>query len=408
MTPFLDGEQLLEDLETLNQFGAEPGPGLNRVAFSPADQQGRAWVAAQMQKVGMTVQTDAAGNTIGTYPGTATDLKPIALGSHTDTVPQGGRFDGALGVLAALACVRALHETGQRLRHPVEVINFVAEEATMGGATLGSRAMAGLLEPTMVKQLAWDGVPVAAHLRGAHIDPTSLTNAARPPGSLSAYLELHIEQGSRLEQAEMPIGLVEGIVGIRRYSVTFAGYANHAGTTPMNNRQDALVMAAPFITAVREVAVAHGIVGTIGIFRIEPGAPNIIPGQAYLEFEIRGLDEAILDGAEAELSQFAQQHGGQFQGLVSKQSVTSAPHLLEALAAACHTLELPYQRLASGAGHDAMCIAQIAPQAMVFVPSQKGVSHSPDEHTLPEHCINGARVLLATLLELDTVSEEKL
>lgn len=405
MTPFLDGEQLLEDLAALNQFGAEPGPGLNRVAFSPADQQGRVWVAQQMQKVGMTVRTDAAGNTIGTYPGTEPTLKPIALGSHTDTVPQGGRFDGVLGVLAALACVRALHQAGQRLRHPVEVINFVAEEATMGGATLGSRVMAGLFDPAMVNQLAWDGVPLAEHLRGAKIDPTLITNAKRPVGSLSTYLELHIEQGSRLEQADIPIGIVEGIVGIRRYSVTFAGYANHAGTTPMSSRQDALVMAAPFITAVRDVAVAHGIVGTVGVFRIQPGAPNIIPGQAYLEFEIRGLAEAILDEAEAELSHFAQKNGGQFRFLVAKESVTSAPHLIEVLTVACQSLGLSYQRLASGAGHDAMCIAQIAPQAMIFVPSQKGVSHSPDEYTLSEHCIAGAQVLLAALLALDARQE---
>lgn len=401
MIPFFDGEQLLEDLQTLAQFGAEPGPGLNRVAFSPADQAARAWLEDKMRTLGMTVRTDQMGNSIGLYPGTDPTLQPIALGSHTDTVPQGGRYDGALGVLAGLACVRALAEAKIQLRHPIEVINFVAEEATMGGATLGSRAMSGLLEPEVIGQLAWDGRPVAEHLRGAGIDPATITQARREPGSLSAYLELHIEQGGTLEADQVAIGVVEGIVGIRRYNATFTGQANHAGTTPMALRRDALVMAAPFILAVREAAVAHQIVGTIGILRLQPGAPNIIPGQVYLEFEIRGLDEAVLDIAEAELFRQAESYGGQMGRLVSKHSVTSEPQFIEALISACKTLDLSYRRMSSGAGHDAMCIAAIAPQAMLFVPSQNGISHAPQEYTAPEDCINGARVLLTAVLTLD-------
>ncbi len=401
MNIFLDGEQLLDDLEKLAHFGAEPGPGLMRVAFSPADQAARQWVATRLAAVGMAVRTDAAGNTIATYPGSEPTLKPIALGSHTDTVPQGGRYDGALGVLAALACVRALHEAGLHLRHPVEVINFVAEEATMGGATLGSKAMAAMLDPTMVEHLAWDGQPVAAHLRAAGLEPATISQARRPQGSLAAFLELHIEQGATLEQAAIPIGLVEGIVGIRRYSVTFEGQANHAGTTPMALRRDALVMAAPFITAVRDVAVAHNIVGTVGILRLQPGAPNIIPGQAYLELEIRGLDETILDEAQAELARRAADLGGHIRSLSKKERVTSDPRLMTALVTACESLGVAYRRMPSGAGHDAMCMATIAPQAMLFVPSRHGISHAPTEYTTPEHCVLGARVLLAALMALD-------
>jgi N-carbamoyl-L-amino-acid hydrolase len=406
VTPVLDGELLLADLEALNQFGADPGPGLHRLAFSPADWAGRAWVAGQMERAGMTVRTDPAGNTIGRYPGREADLAPIALGSHTDTVPQGGRYDGALGVLAGLACVRALHQAGQRLRHPVEVINFVAEEATMGSATIGSKAMAGLLDAQLLDQLAWDGRPAAEHLRAAGLDPATIQQAQRRPGSLAAFLELHIEQGARLEQAQRPIGIVEGIVGIRRYSVTFQGQANHAGTTPMALRRDALVMAAPFIGAVRDVATAREIVGTTGIFRVEPGAPNIIPGRVYLEFELRGLVEPTLDEAEAELARLAQAGGGHFKKLSAKAGVSSDPRLVEALCSACQSLALPYQRLSSGAGHDAMCIAAIAPQAMLFVPSQAGISHAPAEYTKPEDCVTGARVLLAALLELDQRLDE--
>jgi N-carbamoyl-L-amino-acid hydrolase len=179
MLPVLDGERLLEDLTTLAQIGANPGGGINRIAFSPADRQGRAWVEARMKELGLHVRTDPAGNNIGLYPGREDDLPPIALGSHTDTVPDGGAFDGAPGVLAALACVRALHEAGLRLRHPVEVINFAAEEATMAGATFGSRAMAGLLDPAVMDQPAWDDRPVAGHLREAGLDPALYGDLSR-------------------------------------------------------------------------------------------------------------------------------------------------------------------------------------------------------------------------------------
>jgi N-carbamoyl-L-amino-acid hydrolase len=197
--------------------------------------------------------------------------------------------------------------------------------------------------------------------------------------------------------------VVEGIVGIRRYTVTFNGYANHAGATPMVARQDALVMAAPFILAVRDVAVAQGIVGTVGLLHLQPGSPNVIPGRVELNMEIRGLHETELDQAEAELAWQAKKAGAEFQPVSSKPPVKSDPRLLEALTAACDDLDLPYRRMPSGAGHDAMCIVNIAPQAMLFVPSRGGVSHSPHEYTDPESCLTGARVMLAALLRLDSV-----
>ena len=399
--PFLDGEQLLADLETLGQIGAAPdGGGLMRIAFGAADWEGRRWVAQQMHEIGLQVSSDAAGNTIGVYPGREA-LPAIAIGSHTDTVPGGGVYDGALGVLAGLACLRALHAANQRLRHPVVLINFTAEEATMAGGTLGSYAMTGLLNPRIVDQAAWDGQPVRTHLQQAGLDPARLIDAHRTEQQFAAFLELHIEQGARLETAQYPIGLVEGIVGIRRYLVTFHGYANHAGTTTMDRRQDALVAAAPFIPLVREVAIAHGIVGTIGKVAVLPGAPNVIPGKVELHLEIRGLDEAVLDQAEATLRQAAQNAGATFVPLSNKPPVKADPRLLAAIAHACDDLALPYLPMPSGAGHDAMNMAALCPMAMIFVPSRNGVSHSPDEYTAPEACVNGARVLLATLLQVD-------
>ena len=397
----LDGEQLLDDLERLAGFSEPGGLGINRIAYSSADRAGREWIEQQMRALGMDVQVDALGNTIGRYLGTEPNLLPLAIGSHTDTVLDGGKYDGALGVLAGLACVRTLHAAGVRTRHPIEVINFSAEEATMPGATFGSRGMVGSLPHNILGQLAWDGRPAAQHLSAAGYDPDKLATAVRPAGSLAAYLELHIEQGGILEQAGVPIGVVLGIVGIRRYEVTFQGYSNHAGTTPMSGRRDALVMATPFIMLLHDAAVRLGIVGTVGSLQMYPNVPNVIPGRVDLTYEIRSLDDSLLDTAAAEMESHLSSVGASFKEISHKTPVPSDRKLLDAVVAISEELGLPHQDIASGAGHDAMCIAKVAPSAMIFVPSRAGVSHSPDEYTEPEHCVNGARVLFGTLLKLD-------
>jgi len=402
LLPTVDGHRLLADLDSLARYGTSAGGGVNRVAYSPEDLKARRWLEAQMRCLSLEVTTDQAGNSIGSYPGQNSRLPPIAIGSHTDTVPEGGRYDGALGVVAALACVRALRESGVRLQHPLEVINFAAEEATMGG-TIGSRAMAGIVDPSILHTHAWDGKEVADHIRSAGLDPDSLAEAQRPEGSLACFLELHIEQGSTLDRAAVPLGVVEGIVGIRRYAVSFEGVANHAGTTPMANRRDALIMATPYILAVRDIAIAHGIVGTVGKLELHPGAPSVIPGRVDLSVEIRGLDETRLDEAETALSDAAAATAGEFSPVSSKPAVRSDPRLLEELIAACRELGVEYKRMPSGAGHDAMCIAHIGPMAMLFVPSQGGISHSADEYTDSESCVAGARVLLHALLRIDAL-----
>lgn len=399
--PELDGERLLADLDRLARIGAVPGGGVSRVAFSPADIEARDWLEGQLRELELEVRRDAAGNTVAHYHGRAPGLRPLALGSHTDTVPDGGRFDGALGVLAALACLRALCDEGLQLRHPVELIDFAAEEATLGAGTIGSRAMVGELDPDQLAAAAPDGRSIADHLRDAGLDPARVAEAARPPGCLAAYLELHVEQGGTLERDGVAVGVVEGIVGIRRYAATFAGQANHAGTTPMAKRRDALVMAARFVLELREAAERAGIVGTVGTMRLEPNASNVIPGRVELTAEIRGLDEPTLDRVDAELARLAGAGGGEWRRVAAKRPVRSDPRLLSWLEAACDDLGLSRRRLPSGAGHDAMSIAAIAPQAMLFVPSRGGVSHSPDEHTEPQACVDGARALLRGLLELD-------
>jgi len=394
-----DGEHLLADLDTLGAIGLHPGAGLQRMAYGAADLEGRAWVLAQMQALGMDAAIDAAGNVVGRYAG-CEDLPAIALGSHTDSVPGGGKFDGALGVLAALACIRTLHDAGERLRHPLLVIDFAAEEATTAASPMGSLSFIGRLDAAALEGPAWQERSTRALLERAGFDVAAMV-ANRPPESIATFLELHIEQGEHLAARAIPIGVVEGIVGIRRYYVTFVGQANHAGTTGMARRRDALVMAAPFITAVREVAIRHAIVGTIGRLEVHPGAPNVIPGRVTLDLEIRGMENGVLDIAERELAALAAANGGDFARGNRKEPVPAAPPLMDAIERACQAVGLASTRMPSGAGHDAMNMAALCPYAMIFVPSQDGISHAPAEFTHAHDCINGGRVLFATLLDLD-------
>lgn len=401
--PYLDGEQLLDDLEKLGRIGHHPQGGVERMAFNAADMAGRRWVEARMRTAGLAVRVDAAGNSIGRYEGRE-DLPAIAIGSHTDTVPRGGIYDGALGVLAGIACVRSLHEAGVHLRHPVEIIDFTAEEATVPGGAFGSSAMCKPPPAEYYELSAWDGQSVKEHLRAAGLDAERVVEAQRKPEDFAAFLELHVEQGDTLGVGGESIGVVEGIVGIRRYVVTFCGYANHAGTTPMARRKDALVAAAPFISQVRTVAMEHGIVGTVGKVDVDPGAPNVIPGRVDVHVEIRALDAETLDAAEAALRERAGAAGAtEFTPVTTVKAVKADERLMSAIEEACQTLELSYRRMPSGAGHDAMNMAALCPMGMLFAPSQGGVSHSPDEYTAPEDCVNGARVLLEALVRLDGV-----
>lgn len=394
-----DGESLMADLDALGEIGLQPGAGITRLAYSGADLRGRDWVLAQMQALGMAATIDPAGNVVGVYAGTE-NLPALATGSHTDSVPESGKFDGALGVIAALACVRTLHSQGVRLRHPLLVIDFAAEEATTAASPLGSLSFIGKLARADLDGPAWDGRSTLALLQDSGFWVERML-ANCPPLPIAAFVELHIEQGERLAEAGIPVGVVEGIVGIRRYYVTFEGQANHAGTTGMARRRDALVMAAPYIVGVQEIAVAHGVVGTVGRVEVHPGAPNVIPGRVMLDVEIRGMNNDVLDAAEAELQVRAGAMGGHFAAGHRKEPIWADAGLRRTIEETATALGLPHLHLPSGAGHDAMNLAEICPIGMIFVPSEEGISHAPEEFTQPEHCIAGGRLLLATLLALD-------
>jgi N-carbamoyl-L-amino-acid hydrolase len=404
--PTADEGRIQRHITELSKFGANPQGGVSRVAFSDADIAGREYIKKLMQDAGLVVRVDAAGNIIGRREGKDAKLPPILIGSHTDSVPGGGNYDGDVGVLGAIEVAQVLKEHGVRLQHPLEVVDFADEE----GGTVGSFAMIGHLQPAALDLTTHSGKTIRDGIRAIGGDPERLAEAARKPGDLEAYVELHIEQGAILDESDTDIGVVEGIVGIRWWDVTIEGVANHAGTTPMNRRHDAMVSAAELTLAVNRVATATPgrQVATVGRIRAEPGAPNVIPGKVVMSLEIRDLDAAkiasVFEAIQGEAQKIAQtrQTPISFKALeVSSEPAPTDERLRKIIAKAADSLGLSHKLMPSGAGHDAQEIARIAPTGMIFVPSVGGISHAPQEFTSPKDMANGANVLLQTVLAID-------
>jgi beta-ureidopropionase / N-carbamoyl-L-amino-acid hydrolase len=402
----VNAQRLQEHIAGLSQFGANPEGGVSRLAFSDADIAGRAYVTKLMQGTGLTVRVDTAGNIIGRREGSDPNLPAIVLGSHTDSVPHGGNYDGDVGVLGAIEVVQRLQELRIRTRHPLEVVNFTDEE----GGLVGSLAMSGRTKAGTLDVMSSSGKTVREGLRAVGGDPDRLGEAQRPAIELKAYLELHIEQGGLLEQSGTDIGVVDGIVGIRWWDVTVTGMANHAGTTPMNQRRDALLSASEFVLAVNEVArtMPGRQVATVGRIRAEPGAPNVIPGRVVMALEIRDLDAAkmqlVFDTIRTKADEIAKSQQTPFAFDEIDVGVEPAPtdlRIRRVIADAATALGLTHQSMPSGAGHDAQDMAHITPTGMIFVPSVGGVSHSPKEYTSPNDMANGANVLLQSVIAID-------
>ena len=405
----IDPVRLNRTVQELGAIGESP-QGMQRVAFSPEDVAGREYVISLMRKAGMETRIDPAGNIIGRLEGSEPGLAAIGMGSHTDTVPSGGKYDGALGVLSALECVQTLSDNNSRLRHPVEAMVFTNEEGTRFYRwLLGSRAMAGMLLDEDLNAVDDDGVTLGSCFADIGGDMGRIQEAARAKGDLAAFFELHIEQGPTLYQANTPIGVVTGITGRAMFEVEVNGMANHAGTTPMSVRHDALVSASKLVLAVQRLAKEEEVcrVATTGAIQAHPNAVNVIPGNARIGVEFRDVSMDALAQAEAELHRIAASVAAE-DGVridIHQQRFTDSVPISESMqdlvAEAAERSELASARIPSGAGHDTQAIANITDVAMLFVPSVNGISHSPEEFTTPEDCANGAQVLLNVLLMAD-------
>ncbi len=401
-----DPNRMEQRIKALSAFGMDASGATTRVAFSEADLAGRKYIMGLMREAGLTVRVDTAGNIIGRREGRDESLPPIMFGSHIDSVPGGGIYDGDVGVIGAIEVAQLLHERGIETQHPLEIVSFTDEE---GGLT-GSRAMIGELTDSALEVMTHSGLTVREGIFVVGGDPNRLELAVRKPGSIAAFVELHIEQGGILDEENINIGVVEGIVGIRWWDVTIDGFANHAGTTPMNKRWDAMVTAAELTLAINRIAtdLPGRQVATVGRIRALPGAPNVIPGEVVLSLEIRDLEaqkmQQVFDLIKAEANRIGDTRFTPIRFAEIDVAAPPAPTDLQMrriIAAAADDLGLSSRLMPSGAGHDAQDMTHIAPTGMIFVPSVKGISHSPKEFTTALDMANGASVLLKTVLAID-------
>jgi len=413
--PRVDAAKLRQRIEALSVFGRPAGgafaDGVSRTAYSDADVEGRRYVMAEMKAAGLQPRIDPAGNIFARRDGREPALPPILFGSHIDSVPGGGNFDGDLGSLSALGALDALAAAGVRTRHPLEMVVWAHEESYAFGRGLAcSRIVAGDFTPADLDEV-WNGFRRADAIRKIGGNPERIAEARRDKGSHHCYLELHIEQGGTLERARVPVGVVQGIVAIDRYDATITGVANHAGTTPIAERHDAMLAAAHLTVAVREAVIRSPgrQVGTVGHIDVTPNSPNVIPGLVHLSVELRDLDSqklaAIMDDIRARSREIAAstQTTIEFKTMARAEAATAAAEVQGAIERAATSLRLESSRLPSGAGHDAQMMARLGPMGMIFVPSVGGVSHSPKELTHWQDCANGADVLLRAVLEMDHV-----
>ncbi len=400
-------ERLAADLRALEAF-TRPDRPYTRRAFSDEDRAARQWLTRRMAEAGLTPSVDAAGNQIGRRGGPGPAL---VIGSHLDTVEAGGRFDGIAGVLAGLEVARCLEAAGHRLAHPFEVINFTCEEPSdFGLSTIGSRAMSGKLDAATavglrdrVGQSLADAVDSVGG-RGAALD-----GARRSSGDVLRYLELHIEQAVSLDRAGLPLGVVTAIAAPSRYRVAVRGRQDHAGGTPMADRRDAVAAAAEIVLLVEQVAreAGRGMVGTVGVVEARPNMINIVPGEADLLVDFRGIDPPAIAETLARFETGTREIAArravavEWTVLMRDPPLTVAPEMVAAADAAASALGIPHRRLTSGASHDANHMARLCPIGLLFIPCRDGRSHCPEEWADVDHLVTGARVLLELLLRLD-------
>lgn len=392
-------------IKALSQYGANPEGGVSRVAYSDADIDGRKYVMGLMQEAGLEVSIDVAGNIVGKRKGRNNNLPSIAFGSHIDSVPGGGNYDGDVGSLGAIECVQLMKDNNIVTNHPLEVFIFQNEE----GGLVGSEAISGILTEEELSLVSSSGKTLRQGMIDIGGDPTRFHEAARKKGDFKAFLELHIEQGGFLDQEGINIGVVEGIVGIKQWMVNFQGKANHAGTTPMDQRQDAMLAAAKYVVETNRIArsTPGRQVATNGKIKALPGAPNVIPGLVEMTLEIRDLDFdkmlSLYEKIKVAGEEIANETGVSITYTPLNEDIPAVTdkRIQDMIAASAKDLGLTHKYMPSGAGHDTQDMARITPTGMVFVPSKDGISHSPKEFTSAQDMANGASVLLQTILKLD-------
>ncbi len=398
--------RFLSEMADLWQIGATADGGVTRRAFSAEDLLAREWFKQRVLAAGLKFRRDGAGNQYGTLHSTRhPNARTLLVGSHLDTVPNGGRYDGALGVMSALEAVRSIKESGASLPLHLEVVNFTDEEGTMSGL-FGSQAVAGILTQDNFANARGGVDALEAGMARLGTSAESTLAARRNPDELAGFLELHIEQDSRLEEGGISIGVVNSIVGIRGAWMTFTGEAAHAGAMPMAKRRDALWGASTFVLRARELVQTqfHPGVCNVGEISVTPGAFNIVPAQAKLAMEFRHGTEEQMDAMQVALFELAEGISAEFnlnlqiEPTESCSAVPSNEKMLQSIETAATKLGVSHQRMLSFAGHDTQSMATITPSAMIFVPSVDGISHNPEEYTKPEDCIKGANVVLQTLL----------
>ncbi len=404
----IDGERLWRRISDLGEIGKREEGGVARLSFTEEERAAKDRVASYMEEAGLSVREDAVGNLFGRREGAIPDAPALLIGSHLDSVYNGGNFDGPLGVLAGVEVLQTMEEQGIETEHPIEVVAFTDEEGTrFSFGMIGSRALAGRLSSNDLEHEDANGLSIAEVMRSCGLDPDRIDEAARPAGSVKAYVELHIEQGRVLENEDLPVGLVTGIAGAAWFRFALEGETGHAGATPMNLRRDPLAAAAEIMREIEAEAARTGTtVGTVGQLDLEPGGINVIPGRVGFSLDLRNLDEAVRDRVEKRILEKAEdlcRRRGVELEVKTLQRLAPAPcsDLVHGAAkAACERLGIRPFALPSGAGHDGMQLTDLCPMGMIFVRSKNGVSHNPDEWSSQEDCATGADVLYWTVLDL--------
>ncbi|MBI4236315.1 MAG: Zn-dependent hydrolase [Chloroflexi bacterium] len=410
--------RLAADFERLGEVGGEANNGVSRLPFSREERLAHRLVGEWMKEAGLEVLIDSFGNSVGLRRGRRSDLPAIALGSHLDTVPHGGRFDGAVGVLGGLEAVRVLDEAAITTEHPLWLVAFASEEgARFGEPCLGSKAVSGVLEPGDLDRLRdAAGCTLTEAMRQLGMDPSALPSTRWRRDQVAAFLEMHIEQSRVLEVEQKRIGLVDAVAGNTRVRLRMKGRADHSGGTPMHYRKDALAAAAEVVLAAEAIANEprrRATVATVGRLEVSPNSITTIPGQVVCYLDVRDLDSDRQRATAQDIVTMAQQvavrRGVELEyDVISDTSPTVLPMWLRDLTTeVCRRLELPYRVMSSGAGHDAAILSRFLPAAMVFVPSHEGLSHCPEEWTSIEDIALGVRVLVESVLTVDRFLTEQ-